>query len=141
MKTCKNFGENMEKNVLIYAERWCSGGIESLISNLVSNLDKSKFNIKILVSQKETSIYDDLLDNIKIEEILKDDTKKLTLKSLFIIPGKHVIDDILNSNDSWSEKIKSKGIEITIGKKSLLQYEKIREMYITKINNVIRNIK
>lgn len=72
MKTCKNFGENMEKNVLIYAERWCSGGIESLISNLVSNLDKSKFNIKILVSQKETSIYDDLLDNIKIEEILKE---------------------------------------------------------------------
>ena len=61
-----------------------------------------------------------------IEEILKDDTKKLTLKSLFIIPGEHVIDDILNSNDSWSEKIKSKGIEITIGKKSLLQYEKIR---------------
>ena len=49
MKTCKNFGENMEKNVLIYAERWCSGGIESLISNLVSNLDKSKFNIKILM--------------------------------------------------------------------------------------------
>ena len=33
---------------------------------------KSKFNIKILVSQKETSIYDDLLDNIKIEEILKE---------------------------------------------------------------------
>ena len=79
--------------------------------------------------------------DLAIEEILKDDTKKLTLKSLFIIPGKHVIDDILNSNDSWSEKIKSKGIEITIGKRSLLQYEKIREMYITKINNVIRNIK
>ena len=75
------------------------------------------------------------------ETSIKDDTKKIVLKSLFIIPGKHVIDDILNSNDSWSEKLKSKGIEITIGKKSLLQYEKIREMYITKINNVIRNIK
>lgn len=61
------------------------------------------------------------------------------MKSLFIIPGKHVIDDILNSNDSWSEKLKSKGIEITIGKKSLLQYEKIREMYIKRINKIIES--
>ena len=77
--------------------------------------------------------------DLAIEEILKDDTKKIVLKSLFIIPGKHVIDDILNSNDSWSEKLKSKGIEITIGKKSLLQYEKIREMYIKRINKIIES--
>ena len=79
--------------------------------------------------------------DLAIEEILEDDTKKLILKSLFIIPGKHVIDDILNDSDSWSEKIKSKGIEITICKKSLLQYEEIRQMYIKRINNVIKNIK
>ena len=77
--------------------------------------------------------------DLAIEEILKDDTKKIVLKSLFIIPGKHVIDDILNSNDSRSEKLKSKGIEITIGKKSLLQYEKIREIYIKRINKIIES--
>lgn len=61
----------MKKNVLIYTERWCSGGIESLISNLIKNLDKSKFNIKILVSQKETNIYDEILENVEIREILR----------------------------------------------------------------------
>lgn len=61
----------MKKNILIYTERWCSGGIESLLSNLIKNLDKAKFNIKILVSQKETNIYDEMLKNVEINEILK----------------------------------------------------------------------
>lgn len=60
----------MKKNILIYTERWCSGGIESLLSNLIKHIDKSKFNINILVSQKETDIYDEILGNNKVDEIL-----------------------------------------------------------------------
>ncbi len=61
----------MKKNILIYTERWSIGGIESLLSNLIKNLDKSKFNINILVSQKETEIYDEILERINVEEILE----------------------------------------------------------------------
>ena len=61
----------MKKNILIYTERWCTGGIESLLSNLINHLDDSKFNVNILVSQKETNIYDNLLKKIKVEEILE----------------------------------------------------------------------
>ena len=63
--------DNMKKNVLIYTERWCSGGIESLLANLIKYLDKSKFNVEILVSQKETDIYNSILNGVSIEEILE----------------------------------------------------------------------
>ena len=128
--------DDSEKNDILlvgHGSKKNSNKIYDVITETVRNKSNKKVYLATLEGEKTL--------DLAIEEILKDDTKKLTLKSLFIIPGKHVIDDILNSNDSWSEKIKSKGIEITIGKKSLLQYEKIREMYITKINNVIRNIK
>ena len=128
--------DDSEKNDILlvgHGSKKNSNKIYDVITEAVRNKSNKKVYLATLEGEKTL--------DLAIEEILKDDTKKLTLKSLFIIPGKHVIDDILNSNDSWSEKIKSKGIEITIGKKSLLQYEKIREMYITKINNVIRNIK
>lgn len=49
------------KNILIYTERWMSGGIESLLINLVNNLDKKDLKINFLVSQKESEIYDDTL--------------------------------------------------------------------------------
>ena len=128
--------DDSEKNDILlvgHGSKKNSNKIYDVITEAVRNKSNKKVYLATLEGEKTL--------DLAIEEILKDDTKKLTLKSLFIIPGKHVIDDILNSNDSWSEKIKSKGIEITIGKRSLLQYEKIREMYITKINNVIRNIK
>lgn len=76
-----------------------------------------------------------------IEKLEEDKVKILNLKLLFIIPGKHVIDDILNDGDSWCEKVKSKGIEIKCDKQSLLQYKNIRDMYIRRINSVINDIK
>lgn len=59
------------KKVLIYTERWSVGGIESLIVNLIKNMNKDKFDVNILVSQKETEIYDDYLKEIKVKEILE----------------------------------------------------------------------
>ena len=46
------------KKVLIYTERWCAGGIESLITNIVEKINREKFIPIILVSQKETEVYD-----------------------------------------------------------------------------------
>ena len=49
------------KKVIIYNDRWCSGGVESMIMNLLSHYDFSDVKIVILVGQKETCIYDDFL--------------------------------------------------------------------------------
>ena len=61
----------MKKNVVIYTERWCTGGIESLLANLIKNIDNSEFNVNLVVSQKETDIYDNLLEQCNINEILE----------------------------------------------------------------------
>lgn len=127
--------DSEESDILLvgHGSKKSSNKIYDIIQEAVRKKSNKKVYLATLEGEKTL--------DLAVEEILKDDAKKLILKSLFIIPGKHVIYDILNSNDSWSEKIKSKGIEIISDKKSLLQYEKIRELYITKINNVIRNIK
>ena len=56
---------------------------------------------------------------------------------MFIIPGKHVIDDISTGKGSWIEMLKEKNINVTINENSLLQYEGIRKLYIKNISNVI----
>lgn len=58
--------------VVEYAERWTSGGIESYILNLVKRLDRDVFDIRIVVAQKETDIYDKELAflGISVESIL-----------------------------------------------------------------------
>ncbi len=53
--------------VIIFNDRWTSGGVESLIINLLSHFDMKDFSFKILVGQKETNIYDDILNNLSIE--------------------------------------------------------------------------
>lgn len=45
--------------VLMYTERWTSGGIEAVIMNIYKNIDWNKFNIDILVAQDENKIYDE----------------------------------------------------------------------------------
>lgn len=72
-----------------------------------------------------------------IQELEMDNVKNIVLKSLFIIPGKHVINDISCGKDSWIEKIQSKGINVSMGETSLLQYDKIRKLYINNIKNSI----
>ena len=58
--------------VIEYVERWSQGGRESYVVNLVKGLDKSKFDIRIFTSQKESDYYDEELESvgIKIESIL-----------------------------------------------------------------------
>ncbi|MCI8977701.1 MAG: glycosyltransferase family 1 protein [Lachnospiraceae bacterium] len=53
----------MKKITIIeYTEKWTIGGIESYILNIVRLIDKEKFNIRIVVSQKESDFYDEELN-------------------------------------------------------------------------------
>lgn len=62
----------MKKIVVEYAERWSNGGIEAYILNIIKHIDKTRFDIKIVVAQKETDIYDKELRacNCEIIEML-----------------------------------------------------------------------
>lgn len=57
--------------LLIFNERWCSGGVESLWANILAYSPESALEIVIAVWQKETNIYDSLLEkkNIRFIEI------------------------------------------------------------------------
>lgn len=75
------------KKVLIYTERWCAGGIESLITNIVEKINREKFIPIILVSQKETEVYDKRLKlaNCNIIE---------TLSQKYSNPMKRIIENM-----------------------------------------------
>ena len=59
-------------NIVVFNDHWCSGGVESLWTNLLKNIDDSNLSFTILATQKETDIYDKLLKekNIKLVTIL-----------------------------------------------------------------------
>ena len=52
------------KHVVIFNDHWCSGGVESLWTNLIKNITTDEFDFTILATQKETDIYDDM-DSLK----------------------------------------------------------------------------
>ena len=60
------------KHVVIFNDHWCSGGVESLWTNLIKNITTDEFDFTILATQKETDIYDDILNehNVNIITIL-----------------------------------------------------------------------
>ena len=63
----------MKKITIIeYTEKWTIGGIESYILNIVRLIDKEKFNIRIVVSQKESDFYDEELNEygVHVENLL-----------------------------------------------------------------------
>jgi len=51
--------DNKKINILLYSNKWLSGGIESFIMTLYKNIDREEFNVDILVSQDINSLYDD----------------------------------------------------------------------------------
>lgn len=52
---------NNMKHIVIWNSHWCSGGAESMITNLISAMDKSNLQFTILVTQKESNLFDDIL--------------------------------------------------------------------------------
>lgn len=47
-----------KKRILLYTDKWTTGGIEAFIINLYKYIDKKKFDVDIMCSQKKTNVYD-----------------------------------------------------------------------------------
>ncbi len=64
----------MKTKVVEYADKWTTGGIEGYILNLVKNIDHEKYEVSIVVAQKETTLYDDELKKygVEVQSILKE---------------------------------------------------------------------
>lgn len=73
-----------------------------------------------------------------ISEMKRDKVNEVTIKPLFIIPGKHYTYDICKGKNSYIEILKENNIEVKISKSSLLQYKEIRNLYV---NNILEAIK
>ena len=72
------------KNIVIYTERWTSGGIESFITNAIKNIPNKEYNISILTSQKESIIYDTELKKRNIEFKVIHKTIRNPIKRIFL---------------------------------------------------------
>ena len=68
-----------------------------------------------------------------IKEIKENNVEHITIKTLLIIPGKHYINDICEGEYSLVKRLENEGINVSISKSSLLQYEDIRKIYTDDI--------
>ncbi len=60
-------------NIFFLCQRWTSGGIESVINNIINYSDKEKYKFEIVASQKETNIFDSNLKNNNVNFIQLND--------------------------------------------------------------------
>lgn len=125
---CEDLG-NSDVLLVGHGSRRSSNKLYYVIEEAVKKVCKKKVYMATLEGEKN-------IDTV-IEELERDNIKNIVLKSLFIIPGKHVINDISCGKNSVMEKIQGKGINIFMDKNSLLQYEKIRGLYINNIKSYI----
>ena len=125
---CENLGDN---DVLLvgHGSKRSSNKLYYVIEEAVKEVCNKRVYMATLEGEKD-------IDTV-IEELESDNIKNIIIKSLFIIPGKHVINDIAGAKDSLIEKIQGKGIRAVMDKSSLLQYSKIRELYINNIKKYI----
>lgn len=59
----------MKEKVVYLCQRWTTGGIESIITKILHFINKDKYEFEIVVSQKETDIFDNELRNYNINII------------------------------------------------------------------------
>lgn len=121
--------DNSDVLLVGHGSKRSSNELYDVIEETVREVCGKKVYMAILEGEKN-------IDTV-IEELEKDNVKNIVLKSLFIIPGKHVINDISCGKDSWIEKIQSKGINVSMEESCLLQYDKIRNLYINNIKKFI----
>ena len=126
---CENIGNN---DILLvgHGSKRSSNKLYDLIEEAVRDITHKKVYMATLEGEKTIETV--------IKNLVKDEVNNLIVKPLFIIPGKHVIADISTGEGSWIEMLKEKNINVTINENSLLQYEKIRKLYIKNIKDVIK---
>ena len=92
---------NQQVKVLMYSEKWTTGGIESVIMNIYRNLSNKKVKVDILTSQNETDIYDDEIKQLGGE-------KRVTLQEKYESP----IARTLKNFKKFSDEIKKNDYDI-----------------------------
>lgn len=126
--------ENMEDGKILLSGHGSKEDSNSIYSKIEDEFNK-KYEGKFYMATLEgNNTFDEALMKIK-----RDNVKKLTIKPLLIIPGKHYIHDISEGENSYLGMLKANGINAVISKSSLLQYKKIRELYINNILEAIKN--
>ncbi len=116
------------KHIVIFNDHWCSGGVEALWTNLISSMpDKEDFKFTILVSQKETEIFDDTLrqNSVEILTVLSKVYKNPILRTfknmqLFKSKLKALMPDILHINSCNASGLKYAYIAKKIGIKTVI---------------------
>lgn len=73
------------------------------------------------------------LESILIE-LKSKNIKSVDIMPFLLIPGNHMKKDIELSDNSWKAKIGKENIKTQVKMKSLLEYEKIKEIYIKQLN-------
>ncbi|WP_294386387.1 sirohydrochlorin cobaltochelatase [uncultured Clostridium sp.] len=124
--------ENIGNNDILlvgHGSKRSSNKLYDVIEEAVRNITDKRVYMATLEGEKT-------IDTV-IEKLVRDKVNNLIVKPLFIIPGKHVVSDISIGEGSWIEMLRERNINITINEDSLLQYEKIRKLYIRNINEVI----
>lgn len=100
-----------------------------IIYNSLSKIVEKKLYMATLEGD---NTFEDIL-----KEIQEDNIKDILIKPLFIIPGKHVMSDILGKDESWIKKLQDNGINVLVKNKSLLKYKNIRNIYIENIQRIL----
>ena len=72
-----------------------------------------------------------------LKELINDNIKEVTIIPILMLPGNHIVKDILGEKNSWKSLFKSEDIKVNYVEKSLLQYTEVREHYIHKIEKSI----
>ena len=86
----------MKKNILIFHQNLVMGGVEKVTLNIIKNIDKNKFNIKLILVEKFGELLEEIPKDIEVVELLdKDYSIKnnilkyiLYLKEIYIIRKK-----------------------------------------------------
>ena len=73
-----------------------------------------------------------------IKNIIDDEIDSLVIKPLFMIPGKHVISDIVDGDESIVNKLGKNNIKAIMKEDSLLQYEDIRQIFVRNIKDLVK---
>ena len=76
------------KNVIIYSEKWTTGGIEAFIMNVYRHMDKENLKINIMCSENDTDLYDEELKTVGTEKIV-------TLNKKYASPIKRMLMNII----------------------------------------------
>ena len=75
--------------------------------------------------------------DVIISELKEKGIKETLIIPILILPGNHAKKDIESGEKSWAQRFRNEGIEVDVNMKALLQYEKIRSVYVEEIRVLI----